>query len=69
MVNTRLTGFACYYCCRGLVKSGSILGGSDLSAAIKCFGALWIIGAVGRIITPVGMLYTSKWHVGDLVHL
>jgi hypothetical protein len=31
-----------------------------MSAAIKCFGALWIIGAVGRIITPVGMLFTSE---------
>jgi len=43
---------------RGLAKSGGILGGQDMSAAIKCFGALWIIGAVGRIITPVGMLFT-----------
>jgi hypothetical protein len=47
-------------CCRGLAKSGSILGSNDLSAAIKGFGALWIIGAVGRIIKPVGMLYTSE---------
>jgi len=42
----------------GLVKAGAILGGNDLVAALKCFGALWIIGAVGRVITPIGLLYT-----------
>jgi hypothetical protein len=45
---------------RGLAKSGAILSGNDMSAAIKCFAALWIVGAVGRIITPIGMLYTSE---------
>lgn len=43
---------------KGLAKSGAILSGNDMSAAIKCFAALWIVGAVGRIITPIGMLYT-----------
>lgn len=31
-----------------------------MSAAIKCFAALWVIGAIGRIITPIGLLYTSE---------
>jgi hypothetical protein len=31
-----------------------------MSAAIKCFGALWIMGAIGRIITPIGMVYTGE---------
>lgn len=44
----------------GLVKAGAILGGNDLVAALKCFGALYIIGAVGRVITPMGLLYTSE---------
>lgn len=44
----------------GLVKAGAILGGNDLVAALKCFGALYIIGSVGRVITPMGLLYTSE---------
>lgn len=42
---------------RGLARAGNILGGSDLTASAKAFGALWLVGWVGRMITPVGLLY------------
>ncbi|KAF8060314.1 RTNLB4 [Scenedesmus sp. PABB004] len=36
---------------------GRVLSGSDLPLAGKAFAALWVAGWVGRIITPVGLLY------------
>ncbi|WIA44455.1 hypothetical protein OEZ86_007204 [Tetradesmus obliquus] len=42
-----------------LALVNALLSGNDLMLTGKAVGALWIIGSVGRIITPMGLLYTA----------
>uniref|UniRef100_A0A383VW79 Reticulon-like protein n=1 Tax=Tetradesmus obliquus TaxID=3088 RepID=A0A383VW79_TETOB len=42
-----------------LALVNALLSGNDLMLTGKAVGALWIIGSVGRIITPMGLLYTD----------
>lgn len=45
---------------RALAHAGQILGGKDLAAAGRTIAILWVVGWVGRIITPIGMLYVGE---------
>eukprot|EP00775_Hariotina_reticulata_P009512 gene9512-9676_t len=38
---------------------GSLLSGEDLVLSAKAFALLWVVGWVGRYITPVGMLFAA----------
>lgn len=40
-----------------LAKVGLLLGGTDLTMSIKALAVLWVVGWVGRIISPVGLLF------------
>eukprot|EP00877_Chromochloris_zofingiensis_P010913 jgi/Chrzof1/6075/Cz17g08010.t1 len=35
-----------------------ILSGTDVALSVRTAAILWVVGYVGRFITPVGMLYT-----------
>jgi hypothetical protein len=44
---------------QGLAFVSRILSGADLILTFKTLVALWVAGWVGRLITPVGLLYTA----------
>lgn len=37
-----------------------LLSGEDLVLSAKAFALLWVVGWVGRYITPIGMLYAGE---------
>lgn len=43
---------------RGLAHVNRVLSGNDFVLAGKAIAVLWVVGWVGRVITPVGLLYT-----------
>lgn len=45
---------------QGLAYISRILSGADLVLTAKTVAALWVVGWVGRIITPIGLLYAGK---------
>jgi len=41
-----------------LATLGRLLSGNELTLALKAVGALWVIGWIGRFISPVGLLFS-----------